>query len=452
MKLFPLTIRWKMGLWSAALATAVIAIFCATTFWVLYDEQIEGVDLEVKSVARNLLASSGAPSPEDIGRLPPWIKAAAFDHKGAPGVRSEGFADTLAHLRPGRRTPFTIKHQGHSWRLASFPAGQGTLGIAYDLSEVHEITEDLVGSSLVSLPLVLGIALAGCWWVSGHVLRPVHSLTESAACIGTDDLSRRIPLPAAKDEVRQLADVLNSMLERIERGFRQAERFSADASHELRTPLTVIRGEVERLLATPGLPREQEDRLVGIQEEIARLSQLTDSLLLLARFDAGLLPSLAAPVDLSGLALEVCEDGSLLAAASDLTFEHRIQPGLQVSGDAAQLRRLLLNLIDNACRHNHPGGRVLLDLSGAKEEEGVVLSVSNTGAGIPRELRSRVFERFFRADASRTSGGHGLGLSLCHEIARAHGGKLTLDDTPQNLTRFVLTLPLRQAPPLSARV
>jgi heavy metal sensor kinase len=292
--------------------------------------------------------------------------------------------------------------------------------------------------------VVLLVAGLGGWWIAGRALAPVHALTEAAEQVHAAKLDARVPVPAAADEIQRLALVLNEMFARLEGSFTQAQRFAADASHELRTPLTIMRGQVEQMLHTNGLSADQEAGLLSMQEEIHRLGRITEQLLLLARFDAGRVDLKLEQIDLSSLAREACEDAELLATVHEVNLTKQITPGVLVTGDKGQLRRVLLNLLHNATQYNFPGGSVVCMIEATPE--GAVASVANTGPSIPAEQRERIFERFYRADPSRTErGGHGLGLSLCREIARAHGGSIVLKpDAQDGRVVFELTLPIER--------
>jgi two-component system, OmpR family, heavy metal sensor histidine kinase CusS len=222
--------------------------------------------------------------------------------------------------------------------------------------------------------------------------------------------------------------------------FKQAQQFAADASHELRTPLTIMHGEIERMLRTPGLDGASESQLVSLQEEIGRLNRITEHLLLLARFDAGNAAIARARVDLSALVRTTCEDADLLADAHQVQLSTDIACDIFVTGDDAHLRRVVLTLLDNATRYNQSGGSVNCTLvpRGTTAE----FRVRNSGPGIPPALRPELFQRFFRVEAARGNGGHGLGLSLSREIVLAHNGTLELNDrVPEGWTEFVVTLP-----------
>jgi heavy metal sensor kinase len=319
-------------------------------------------------------------------------------------------------------------------------APEQSIILAFSLEEVDEIISDLVAGYLIALPLAVGIAALGGWGVAGRALRPVRAATEAAAGITPARLDQRLPVPPVQDEIADLTRVINAMLERMERSFRQAERFAADASHEIRTPLTIIKGEVESALRGTDLAKPVQERLLSVQEEISRLQRVTEQLLLLARLDAGAAQLRHEPVDLARIVREACDDVELVASTHDVVIDISAVGEGFVLGDDEQLRRVVLNLLDNACKFNERGGRIACSLR--REEDSILLVIANTGAGIPAELRARVFQRFFRADAARSRGGHGLGLSLCREIVQAHGGSLELvRDSAPGMTEFCILLP-----------
>lgn len=441
----PLSIRWQFALWASALTGVVLLVYSVGTFGNLYHEQIETVDLELAGEARHFLElhpqGMAQASADEITRYQPWIALAHFDENGRVKLHSNRLPESLARAALNEPGLHTAHANGLVWRIGVWRQGKDTVVAAYDLEEVHDIAVDLVMAYLLSLPVVLLVAGFGGWWVAGRALVAVRNLTTAAENVQAASLDQRVPVPAAGDEINRLATVFNAMLSRLEGSFMQAQRFAADASHELRTPLTIMRGEVEQLLHANGLSPAQEARLLSVQEEIHRLDRITEHLLLLARFDAGRAELRSERVDLSSLAREACEDAELLAAVNEVRLTTKISPSVPVTGDQIQLRRLLLNLLHNATHYNSPGGAVVCTVG--MDAEGAVVRVANTGPAIPPEQRERIFERFFRADPSRTErGGHGLGLSLCREIARAHGGTIVLQpDAQDGWVVFELTLP-----------
>jgi len=301
--------------------------------------------------------------------------------------------------------------------------------------------KELLSAYFLALPVVLVVVGLGSWWMAGRALQPIVEITEAAAAITAERLDARLPLPATDDEIGRHTRVLNEMFDRLQRSFEQATRFTADASHELRTPLTVLRGEIEEALRGGRGNPEQEKILVSLLEQTGRLQKISANLLLLARFDAGKNQLERTTIDWSALVTQAAEDAEFIAAPSAVSITSHVEPGVQVSGDAVLLRRLLLNLIDNAVSYNREGGEVRLTLR--REERTAVFIVANTGRGIPQAKHSELFQRFFRLDSdrNRSTGGSGLGLSLCREIITAHGGTIQLGRSDETWTEFVVRIP-----------
>lgn len=304
-------------------------------------------------------------------------------------------------------------------------------------AEAHDLLGDLIASYAISLPVAVLLAAVGVWILSRRVLQPLRDMTTSAQQIHAKALSKRLPVPMSKDEVGELAVVLNNLIERLEKSFLQSSRFSADASHELKTPLTIMRAELEA-----ALKNETVDRTVleNVLEQTHRITAITTRLLFLAWADAGQLLIDRKSVDISSLCSELLEDAEILASARRISVKGQIAPGLKLQGDELLLRQALLNLLDNAIKYNLLEGTVEMTLQGDPRE--VSITISNTGSSIPEAHRSRIFERFYRADPSRSSetGGNGLGLSICREIVLSHGGKIHYQ-SKKGLTSFVINLP-----------
>lgn len=448
-----LPIRWKFALWAAALVGVVLLVFSAGTLLNLYHEQLEAVDLSLAAQVRHLgeleTASIAEASLDEVLRYEPWHAMAVFDADGhmvrrSPELPAELARDAVAqpvvHSAPAP--------DGEVWRLTSIRHGRQTIVVAHALTEVRDITTDLIWSYALSLPVVLVIAALGGWWVAGRAMQPLRDLATAAESVRADRPEWRVPAAAfsAGDEIQRLSDVLNAMLTRLEKSFQQSQRFAADASHELRTPLTIVRGEIDRVLRFPSLDPAIEEKLLSFQEEILRLDRITEHLLLLTRFDAGNAAMRKDALDLSKLVANACEDAELLCASTGIELRATVPPNIRINGDATHLRRALLNLFDNAVRYNLPDGRVTCDLNA--REHTVEIRVRNTGPAIPAEARSQLFQRFFRADAARLRGGHGLGLSLAREIVRAHGGDVSLVETSDpGWIEFMITLPLPASGP-----
>ena len=265
-------------------------------------------------------------------------------------------------------------------------------------------------------------------------------MASAAEQIDAKALNQRLPQPLVQDEIGRLVQVLNHAFDRLERSFEQATRFSSDASHELKTPLTIMRGEIESALKSEVENPRIESLLDGLLAETQRLCDIVEKLLLLSRADVGALTLIKEILDFSAICHELVEDAQILAEPKRVTTEFEISPDVKVLADESFLRLLLLNLLDNAIKYNVEGGSLSISL----RKSGVlaVFRIANSGPGISKEHESRVFERFYRADPSRSSdiGGSGLGLSICHEIVIAHGGQMWLEQPRSGWTAFTVAL------------
>jgi two-component system, OmpR family, heavy metal sensor histidine kinase CusS len=316
--------------------------------------------------------------------------------------------------------------------------------------EAAQLIVDLAGAYVAALPVVVLVAALGVWWITRRALRPLEAVADAAEQIHAKSLDQRLPQAARQDEIGRVVRVLNATFDRLERSFAQATRFSSDASHELRTPLTIMRGEIESALRTEiGNPRI-EDLLDDLLEQTQRLSGIAEKLLLLSRADAGALTLKQEVLDMSGMCHDLVDDAEILAMRQKITTEQQISPGVSVYADEAYLRQLLLNLLDNAIQYNIEGGTISISLSNSSRL--VSFRIANSGPEIPVEHENRIFERFYRADVSRTSDsvGYGLGLSICREIVLAHKGQIWLERPQPGWTAFVFTLP-RAVPELNRK-
>ena len=307
------------------------------------------------------------------------------------------------------------------------------------LAEARGEVQELVMAYLLALPFVATVAAAGAWWMAGRLTDPLIRLANAAERMDARTLHERLPEPQGADEISRLTRVLNSLFERLERSFVQASRFAADASHELCTPLAIMRGGIEEAIQADPSGRDAP-LLVSLLEENQRLATIADKLLFLARADAGKLIADSEFVDLSELIQDIAEDFTILAEAKGVRLETQIDLDVSVTGDRSLLRQLFLNLFDNAVSYNTNGGWIVTRLH--RQGSNAIFSISNSSEVIPVEAQTRIFERFFRASDSRDrqSGGVGLGLSLCREIALAHGGELKLVTSDSNATIFRLNL------------
>jgi heavy metal sensor kinase len=306
--------------------------------------------------------------------------------------------------------------------------------------ETAELIFDLTGAYAAALAVAVPVAAFGVWWITRKALQPLQEVAAAAEQIHAKALNQRLPEATAQDEVGRLVQVLNHAFDRLERSFDQATRFSSDASHELRTPLTIMRGEIEAALKTELADPRVEILLDGLLAETQRLCDIVEKLLLLSRADAGELTLATDVLDFSSICRELVEDAQILAGPKRIRTEFQIAPDVQVFGDESYVRRVLLNLLDNAIKYNVAGGSLSISLTTSHAL--AQLRIANTGPGIAKEDENRVFERFYRGDPSHSSeiSGSGLGLSICREIVAAHRGQMWLEQSLPGWTAFIVSL------------
>jgi heavy metal sensor kinase len=288
--------------------------------------------------------------------------------------------------------------------------------------------------------VVLAVGLVGGWVISARILRPVAAISATASAISATNLSERIDPAQVDVELAELARVLNATFERLEAAFERQARFTADASHELRTPLAILRSHAELSLSRPRTAAEYRETVETCLGAARRMTALVEGLLTLARADAGKLDLRREPVDLRQVIGESVALFRPLADGRGVSLAASLGPA-EVTGDPVRLGQVATNLLSNAVQYNRPGGEVRVQLGVASGE--AVLSVTDTGCGIPAEDRAHIFERFYRVDKarSRASGGNGLGLAICKSIVEGHGGTIDFETEPGRGSTFRVRLP-----------
>jgi heavy metal sensor kinase len=303
----------------------------------------------------------------------------------------------------------------------------------------HEWNELLAGLAL-GLPLALGIAGAGGYWLAGRALAPLGRMARQAERITADNLQERLPVESPDDELGHLARVFNKSLERLEESFGQLRRFTADASHELRTPLTAIRSVGEVALQADQEPARYREVIGSMLEEVDRVARLVDSLLFLSRADAGraLRPQVHSLLDVAQASAALLE---ILAEEKSQKLDVTGDSTVFANVDALVLRQAVVNLIDNAVKFSPSGTPIRVEVR--RDGAQGVIDVADRGPGIPEAHRSRVFERFYRVDAarSREDGGAGLGLSIARWAVEAHGGRIEIVSREGQGSVFRILLP-----------
>ncbi len=288
--------------------------------------------------------------------------------------------------------------------------------------------------------MVLAFALGGGWWLTTRAIRPIEDISAAASRIAEGNLSERINVAETDSELGRLASVLNSTFARLEAAFGEQRQFTADASHELRTPLAVIISEAQTTLARERGAAEYRESIAVCLDAAQQMRRFAESLLQLARFDAGQEPIRRSAVDLAENARVCVRRVGPLAEERGIKIRCDLGPA-KTFGDADRLGQLITNLLTNAIHYNKPNGEIRVNTR--SENGGAVLTVADSGQGIAAEDVPHVFERFYRADKSRSraEGRSGLGLAICKAIVDSHGGSIDVSSQPGAGTTFTVRLP-----------
>lgn len=307
--------------------------------------------------------------------------------------------------------------------------------------DINQALAGLIRTFMITVPLTLAAAGSGGVFLARRALKPVDEITKKAQKIEESDLSQRINVKT-KDELGRLASTLNQMIERLEKAFRRQQEFTSDASHELRAPLAVIQAESTLSLKKERSADEYQRSLESIALEAERMSAVISQMLDLARADAGKEPLVFEEIDLNELITDLSSDIEILCRDKGLGFQLDYKDSLRINGSRGKLRSLFLNLLDNAIRYTPGGGKISVSIH--REEQMAVVSVVDTGVGIPEEELPLIFERFYRVDRarSRSEGGSGLGLAIAQHIAKAHRGRIEAESRFGEGSIFRVWLPL----------
>lgn len=482
--------RVRIALLSAVLAGSALVGFGLISWWLIYEAKVSRLDAELES---QLLRAGRPRSPERWQSYETSLPGAfatdantaiailVKDAEGTILYRSEQWAAELDTTQlwtsrpqrlpsssppdqspppltdrpfPDRPPPFSDRQPDRPrlsprfvtqstatgrWRIGAATLLYTQVAIAISLNAIGQEMAVIRNIFLISIPGVLLLVAGGAWGIAESSLHSIRRLTHAIGNVTAKGLEQRLAIGTSDIEFVELIQVFNQMLERLERSFKQASRFSADAAHELKTPLAILQGELEQILqqAEPG--SEAQQSLSNLLDEVRRLSGIVRKLLLLSLADAGRMNLHRVAVNLSSLLNEMLEDIELLAP--QLAVQAEIAAALQVQGDRDLLVQVLQNLISNAIKYNLPNGWIRI--VARRQDKTIAITISNCSKEIPVSDRSRIFDRFHRGDPARTRKveGIGLGLSLAREIARAHSGDLVLDPPLAGQTALTLTLP-----------
>lgn len=350
------------------------------------------------------------------------------------------------HGQPWTDTVRTHKGDQEIRMYSEAVSDQGTtfavVQVGESLSPLHTILRQLFVILLIIALILVPFASLGSLWLSGLAFAPIYRLILAARKIQESNLSQRVPVPAAHDEVYELAITLNDMIERLEKAFARQRRFVADASHELRTPVAAIRSKTDIALLESHTQTEYHAILQQINSESEHLGVLISDLLALARADEGQAHLEHESVQLDFLIAEVVANAEVMAQERHITLTIKHSEPVTVLGDETRLIQVVMNLLDNALIYTNAGGTVSVSLQ--RDTNGALIQVSDTGEGIAAQHLPHIFERFYRADPARirhAGSSSGLGLSIVEWVVRAHGGKISVQSQLGRGSTFSIILP-----------
>jgi signal transduction histidine kinase len=480
------SIRWRMQAWHALVLLIAITAFCLTTYRLAWNNQLRAIDqniyskegklsraiLRARAAAQGLtikdeenpaispaiviasLKTIGGKVPSDVAPIFEGTEPgyAYFSYRNAAGdilLQSPNLPEGIELLpMPKGRYSDEWRTRDHSREVlrSSTPGLRSLVGrdISPELESIHRFGWSLGGIGFA----IWVVCLVGGWWIAGNAIRPITAISRTAARIAEGNLEERISEAGTESELDQLGRVLNHTFDRLQSGIEQQKQFVADASHELRTPVTILLSETQRILKNDRrrTPEELFQVIKTCGDAGDRMRRLIESLLVLARQDAHGAGPLREECDLSEILRETVEQLEPLAAARSIRLKSDLRPAACL-GYPAALGILASNLIANAIHHNHEGGEVVVSCDRAGES--ATFSVADDGPGIPPGDRQHVFERFYRADKSRSaaSGHTGLGLAIAKAVVDNHGGRITVRTTSGEGSVFDVTLPACQGAP-----
>jgi heavy metal sensor kinase len=451
------TLRFRLTSWYTLLLALTLAAFSAGVYLALreslYDNLDDSLEARADIVAGIVAGADGeldVELPGEAVEADEFIRTfdvdgeVVFDNSSAEQkapidptaveTALSGGSDT----RKAEAAGLTVRVLVRPLRADGDVIGAVEVGLEDDVSET---LNRLLLVIAVLYPIALLLAGAGGWYLVGRALGPIDSVTRAARRISAEDLSQRLDTEGLPDdEVGRLARTFDEMIARLDESFRRQRQFTADASHELRTPLTALKGQTEVALQRERTPEEYREVLQAVNADADRMIRLVGGLMTLARADAAQIPVPGDEVKLRAVINAAIEQAR--AAAAEKEIDVRLLDGdeVVVRADEGLVLQLVLNLLDNAVKYTHRGGKV--EVSCRLDAGWAEVLVADNGPGISQENLDQIFDRFYRADAARSrEAGAGLGLSICRWIVESHGGMISVESAPGEGSRFLARLP-----------
>ena len=456
-----LPIRWRITFVFAGVMAVLLAGLIAFVYFHFrsdLDYNIDGsLNARAQEVAGLVRNENAADTRGALGTIPDQGDnfVQVLDDAGRVLGATAGHANppllTATEIRASESSPQLIG-RGNRYRLYALPAQGGRRIVVAGVSlATRDAALDKLDDSLwIGVPPALVLASIAAYFLAAAALAPVERMRRRAALISTDEISTRLPMPEANDEIQALGRTLNAMLDRLQDGLNHERQFVANASHELRMPLAVLKAELEVALREHGSQAQLRAAMYSAIEETDRIVQLAEDLLLLARAHDGTLPLASVRLSVAQLLDELCERFAPVVARSGrqlVVDRFELPAGASIRADPDRIRQAISNLVDNSLRYGDGPVTISARAAGRRIE----LHVSDRGHGFGEDLAARAFDRFSRADVARGRGGVGLGLAIVRTIAQAHGGQAGARDQPDGGADVWIAIPVAERTVGSAR-
>ncbi len=472
------SIRIKLTVWYVGILALVLIVFAGLTYFLVVRVLADVADENLAEMARNFKTSLDAEQSDELEKslfendireavdeshfhdYVFAVYAAGSNRRIATTTADADFDTALLEADVFGHSYSSITLGGERFRVHSVPlessADKYRLFILYSLEDQTDFLHRLRSIFFVAVPFALLLTGLGGYFLARKSLAPVAEMSRQAANIGATNLHARLPVENEKDELGNLAQIFNQLLARLEEAFEQLEnaseqqrRFMADASHELRTPLAIVRGESEVTLSKDDrTAAEYRESLTVVHDESKRLTRIVEDLFTLARADAGQFRTNLTEIYLDEILADCVRAVRVLAEKRNVSLDFSAKEEMPMRGDEQLLRRLFINLLDNAIKYNRTGGAVSIAVE--KNALNYRITIKDTGAGISKDEQTKIFERFYRSDKARSrsaedtmTSGAGLGLAIAQWIASLHDGKIELASSDETGSSFSVVFPVK---------
>jgi heavy metal sensor kinase len=469
MKKINLPIKWRLTLWYGLILTLILSIFSSGVYIYFRNSLQKSIDAKIKSIGEILSSSMTEGHNTSIfgnferylenvlGRKPKGKFIQIMDASGKIGAKMNDVETevlpsnfkTLEKVLNGEIVYETIERVHPRLRMVTIPIIENKenrkvtsiVQIGTSLEDFDETMKKLLIIMIISIPTSIGVSIVGGYFLAKKAFRPVDQIRKAAVKITLSNLGEKIDIGGRRDELGRLARTFNEMISRLRDSFLRINQFSIDVSHELKTPLTILKGQTEVALRKERDNEDYKSILKSNLEEINRMAEIIDDLLLLSKADTKEVKLSAEDVSMRDLIADVCMNVKIFADNKGIELMIKELEDIKIKGDELKLRRMFLNIVENGIKYTPPGGKV--EISSFMNNGYVQIDIRDNGVGIAEDDIKFVFDRFYRGDKSRKrESGSGLGLSISKWIADVHKGTIEVKSGLSEGSLFSIKLPV----------